>query len=100
MKLSLQRKYLVGTVVVLLALLIQACASTASSGVVERRVETHPSQGDIRIIEDATAQLNTPEYGIAAVLQTKELTPGYTYTMWVAIMNNPRRLCAAPRHST
>ena len=72
-------------------------ASFVYAGVYEQEVETHPSQGDVRIIKGTTAKLVTSEEGVAVVMDTKELVPGNIYTLWVAIMNKPKACEQAPK---
>lgn len=67
------------------------------AGVYEHEIETHPSQGDVQVIEDTKAQLVTSEEGISVVMNTKELTPGNVYTLWFAIMNQPEACAEAPK---
>jgi hypothetical protein len=71
-------------------------SSSVYAGVYKHDVETHPSQGAVRTIQGATAQLITSDKGIAAVLDTKELTPGHVVTLWVAIINKPEACAQAP----
>lgn len=96
----MRNKYLNAAVAFLAVFLLQACASSPSESVYEHQVETHPSQGDIRIIQGAIAKLTTTENGISVLLQTNELVPGNVHTMWVAVMNAPeacaQRPCAPP----
>lgn len=59
-------------------------------------VETHPSQGDVRIIEGASATLLSTEDGISVRMKTDELEEGHVYTFWVVIMNNPEACASSP----
>jgi hypothetical protein len=52
-------------------------------------VETHPSQGEIRVIEGAEATLVMTKAGAFASLDTRELVPGNAYTLWFVVINNP-----------
>lgn len=52
-------------------------------------VETHPSQGDVRVIEGGKATLLTTPNGAWASLNTRELTPGNAYTLWFVAIANP-----------
>lgn len=52
-------------------------------------VETHPSQGDVRVIEDAEATLVMTKAGAFASVETKELVPGNAYTLWFVVINDP-----------
>ena len=57
-------------------------------------VETHPSQGDVEIIEGSSATLMRSEEGIFATMSTDRLEDGHVYTLWVVIVNNPE-VCEA-----
>lgn len=59
-------------------------------------VETHPSQGDMTMIEGSRAQLKTTEEGIFARLETSQLSPGHVLTMWVVVINNPAACESSP----
>jgi len=59
-------------------------------------VETHPSQGDVTIIEDGHAMLVTNEDGLFAHMVTDNLEDGHVYTFWVVIVNNPEACEAFP----
>ncbi|MCI0712539.1 MAG: hypothetical protein L0154_20450 [Chloroflexi bacterium] len=63
-------------------------------------VRSHPSQGDVRDIAGAQAELFATEDGLMVHFQTTELEEGHVYTLWVAIVNNPENCqatpCAAP----
>src|SRR5258706_4076796 len=59
-------------------------------------VSTHPSQGDVRVIEGAHADLYVTDDGIMFDFQTAELEEGHVYTAWVAIVNNPENCASTP----
>jgi len=52
-------------------------------------VETHPSQGDVRVIENAKATLVMTKGGAFASVETNELVPGNAYTFWFVVINEP-----------
>ena len=52
-------------------------------------VETHPSQGDVRVIEGAKATLVMTKQGAFASVETSELVPGNAYTFWFVAINKP-----------
>jgi hypothetical protein len=52
-------------------------------------VETHPSQGDVRVIEGAQATLTMTKTGAFASIETSELVPGHAYTLWFVVINQP-----------
>jgi hypothetical protein len=62
---------------------------TETVTVTTSHVETHPSQGDIRVIEGASATLVRSEEGLSIHMSTQEFEDGHVYSMWVVIMNNP-----------
>lgn len=74
----------------------ESMSEAASLQVSTVHVETHPSQGDIRIIEGASATVMTSEEGIFALLKTQELEENHVYTMWVVIINNPEACDNSP----
>jgi len=77
-----------------------AAEQISNANVYTRDVETHPSQGDVRVIEGATARLMTTADGVWASLDTRELTPGNAYTLWFVAINKPEACentpCKAP----
>lgn len=99
------------TSVLLLALLLSACqpiqpvtADVAQAAGEEMSLEvdvepailrydsvirTHPSQGEVRIVEGASASVFLTEEGAFARFDTTELIPGDVYTLWWVVINNP-----------
>lgn len=61
-----------------------------------KHVETHPSQGDVRVIDSARATLVTTKDGAFASIQTSELVPGNTYTLWFVVINRPQACETSP----
>lgn len=59
-------------------------------------VETHPSQGDVEIIDGGSAMLMRNDEGIFATLSTDGLEDGHVYTLWVVMINNPEACAASP----
>ncbi len=59
-------------------------------------VRTHPSQGDVREVEGAQADLFAMEDGIMMSFQTAELEVGHVYTAWWVVVNNPENCAASP----
>jgi hypothetical protein len=52
-------------------------------------VETHPSQGEVRVIDGASATLMTSEDGVWVNITTDELEDNHVYTLWFVVINNP-----------
>jgi len=81
--------------VMLLFSVALAVPSVAQDGMSEgapvtrTHVESHPSQGDVRQIEGASALLVRSEAGVSLHMITDELEANHVYTMWVVIMNDP-----------
>jgi hypothetical protein len=59
-------------------------------------VETHPSQGQQRIIDGAAASVAIFEREAQATLSTSELTSGHVYTLWFVAINEPSQCATAP----
>jgi hypothetical protein len=59
-------------------------------------VLTHPSQGDVREVEGASATLFTTAEGATAWLHTSRLEPGNVYTLWFVVINNPEACAESP----
>jgi len=59
-------------------------------------VETHPSQGDVRVIDGTSATLVSSESGIWVSMQTDELETNHIYTLWVVVVNNPEACETSP----
>lgn len=75
---------------------IHAQAATVNANVYQRHVETHPSQGPVRIIDGAKAMLVTTEKGAFVHIATQELTPGHVHTLWWVVINNPAACATSP----
>lgn len=58
-------------------------------------VKTHPSQGTVREIKGAQAEVFTTAEGVTMNFRTDELEPGHVYTAWLAIFNAPEKCAAA-----
>lgn len=67
----------------------QASKVDAQANVYTNDVKTHPSRGDVRMIDGAKARLVTTADGVWASLDTRELTPGNAYTLWFVVINDP-----------
>ena len=87
-------RIITGSAFIMGCLVMASCVSTR---VYDHQVETHPSQGDVRVIEGTAAKLVTSEKGISVVMDTKELNPGNVYTLWVVIVNKPEGCAQAPK---
>ena len=59
-------------------------------------VFTHPSQGDVQMVEGAQATLFTTEAGATMTFRTDLLEDGHVYTAWWVIVNNPEACSATP----
>ncbi len=92
MRMFLKGRLLLFVVVVFLFSVMPMLAQdmmTETVQVTTTHVETHPSQGDIRVIEGAVATIMTNEAGASMSLSTDELINGHVYTAWWVIVNNP-----------
>ena len=63
-------------------------------------VQTHPSQGDVTVVEGASATLFTTEDGATMIYHTPGLEPNHVYTAWVVIMNDPEACETSPCTAT
>ncbi|MBK8022966.1 MAG: hypothetical protein IPK19_16455 [Chloroflexi bacterium] len=81
---------------VLLISPISAQDETAGVNWTVSPVRTHPSQGDVREVEGAQAELFTSEEGVTMNFRTTELEAGHVYTAWWVIVNNPENCEASP----
>ena len=70
------------------ALSLAASASFAAD-VRMAPVKSHPSQGDVEVVQGATARLATHDEGIFVNIDTNALTPGNVHTLWLVVINNP-----------
>ena len=75
---------------------IPLCVSLAAQAhspeaayVYQRDVETHPSQGEVRVVKGAKAMLMTTKAGAFVSVATQELTAGNAYTLWWVVINKP-----------
>lgn len=73
-----------------------AQAEEITARVQQMSVETHPSQGDRKTIAGSQATLVRLPDGVFANLETKELTPGNAYTMWLVVLNEPHGCESSP----
>lgn len=62
----------------------------------EKPLETHPSQGEVRVIEGTRAELMTSFKGAVASIHTKTLTPDHVYTLWWVVINEPAACATMP----
>lgn len=90
------KKYLLSLFVLLMLVSLGVLAQTTTSETMSEmiqitttHVESHPSQGEVQVIEGASAMLLTNEQGLFATLETTGLEDGHVYSMWVVITNNP-----------
>ena len=85
------------TVATVTALAPGAQAQTGAPLSLEQaEVKTHPSQGDVKTIEGAEARLVRTSEGIFVSLDTAGLTPGYAYTLLLAVINDPGACQTSP----
>ncbi|HXF64683.1 MAG TPA: hypothetical protein VNK95_23845 [Caldilineaceae bacterium] len=78
---------------------IQSATPEAARPAIQRTdavVRTHPSQGEVRDVEGASATLLTSEEGATAWLHTSGLEPGNVYTLWFVAINNPEACTETP----
>lgn len=82
--------------VVSTVVLAQDVPADGTTRAVNVHVETHPSQGEQRVIEGATASLVSSARGLGIELATLKLTPGHVYTLWVVAINRPGACSVSP----
>jgi hypothetical protein len=97
---------LISHTVLFAPLLLAACGGAETAGTldsteqwgVERtsHVETHPSQGAQRTIDGAAATLAISDREVVTGLDTRGLTPGHVYTLWLVAINRPLQCATAP----
>ncbi|WP_342076100.1 hypothetical protein [Yoonia sp. SS1-5] len=78
-------KRILTTCTCLTALTTAALAETPRNAI----VNTHPSQGEVTAVADATAQLLVHDDGLFVSLDTENLTPDHVHTLWLVVINNP-----------
>ncbi len=59
-------------------------------------MKSHPSQGDVRRIDGATAALMTTAAGAFVSVSTSGLTPGNVHTVWFVAINDPAACETSP----
>jgi hypothetical protein len=59
-------------------------------------VSTHPSQGEVRVVEGGKATILSVDEGAMLRIETADLTPGFVYTMWAIIVNDPSNCATSP----
>lgn len=59
-------------------------------------VNTHPSQGDVEIVAEATSHLGASDAGIFVNIDTSGLAPGHVHTLWFVAINAPAACDGAP----
>lgn len=74
-----------------IALTVALCAATAVQAQTPRTTEikTHPSQGEVGVVEDAIVRQIAYEDGMFVNIDTNGLTPGHVHTLWFVAINNP-----------
>jgi len=82
----------------LLTLLVFAASQTPAIAdpVQEVIVRSHPSQGEVSQVAEASAQLITSPSGAYVSMQTNGLEPGNVYTLLLAVINKPGACPALP----
>ena len=78
----------------------EAGESTAPIQKTQAPVMSHPSQGEMVTIENASALLLTDDDGASASMRTALLTPGHVYTAWWVIINKPEACTERPCTAT
>ena len=77
--------------------ILSVLSTGASAGMLhEQSVFTHRSQGEIRSVPGAVARLQKTDAGIFVNLDTTSLEPEHVYTMWIAVVNDPRSCEGSP----
>ena len=66
-----------------------AAGSAVADTFREVEVKTHKSQGEVVLVEDASAGLMTHEDGLFVTFETNGLTPGHVHTLWLVVINDP-----------
>ena len=59
-------------------------------------VLTHPSQGDVAVVDGAISHLSASRAGVFASVETNSLKPGNAYTLWFVTIANPAACAASP----
>jgi hypothetical protein len=98
-----QYRRLFATLVPLIAVLglsiIGAAAQNTMSETVQvttAHVQTHPSQGEVQMIDNGSARLVTSKDGVWVNMTTDELEDHHVYTLWFVVINNPDACDARP----
>jgi hypothetical protein len=95
MQRSQYRRLSAGLVLLIAVLGFSSIAATAQNTMSETvqvtttHVQTHPSQGDVQMIDDGAARLVTSEDGVWVNMTTDELEDHHVYTLWFVVINNP-----------
>ena len=71
------------------AALALTASATLADEVRTAPVKSHPSQGDVKVVEGATARLAAHDSGVFVNIDTNALTPGNVHTLWLVVINNP-----------
>lgn len=67
-----------------------ALANAAGAGDVQTaHVKSHPSQGEVAVIESATARMSVHDDGVFVAVETSGLNPGHVHTLWFVVINEP-----------
>jgi len=77
------------TIVGAAAAILATVSVATSAEIVTESVKTHPSQGDVTVVEGATARLASADDGIFVGIDTSGLTPGNVHTLWLVVVNQP-----------
>jgi hypothetical protein len=90
--------FLIVLLALVLVLTVPALVTAAETDVqmTSAEVFTHPSQGDVLMVEGAQATLFTTEAGATMTFRTDLLEDGHVYTAWWVIVNNPEACSATP----
>lgn len=86
-----QFKYLASATIFALSSATAIVAETSES-----LIKTHPSQGEVTVVEGATSSLIRGPEGVHIRMETSGLIAGNAYTYWMVIFNDPSQCEAAP----
>lgn len=83
------------TIIIAAAFAAQTLSASAAD-YREVHIRSHPSQGEVTTIQNATARLASGPNGVFVNFETSGLEPGHAYTLLLAVMNAPGQCPALP----
>ncbi|MBV7328606.1 hypothetical protein KFU94_10155 [Chloroflexi bacterium TSY] len=83
--------------ILITSVILSGCVPIVSAAQAQNQVlKTHPSRGDVQVVDNASSQLVTGINGATLNIDTTGLEPNHAYTVWFVVINKPEACVAVP----